>query len=75
VYISKEFGKCHPMNLVALSRTVTVATCKDEEGDNCYILCSNPKVGDVFEFEKNGFWPYDSNPEPNRYGRERDEVY
>ena len=75
VYISKELGDCYPLDLITSGRSMIVATCKDEEGDDCYILCSAAKIGDVFEFDKNGFWPYVSNPKPNRYGRERDEVY
>ena len=51
----------------------TVATCKDEEGDECFILCKHPKLGQVVEFEKEGFYPYDNNPEPNRWGRNYDD--
>jgi hypothetical protein len=74
VYICNELGPMNFMNIISGSRSCNVATCKDEDGDNCYIYCKNPKVGDVLEFNKIGFHPYVSNPEPNYYGRERDDY-
>ena len=71
VYISKKIGPSKPMHLVPMATTYNVATCKDEDGDLCYVLCSQNDVTDVIEFDKLGFMPYDRNPELNRFGRNR----
>ena len=73
VYISKEIGRSRPFDFMFGNNESTVATCKDEEGDECFILCKHPKLGQVVEFEKEGFYPYDNNPEPNRWGRNYDD--
>ena len=62
-----------PFDFMFGNNESTVATCKDEEGDECFILCKHPKLGQVVEFEKEGFYPYDNNPEPNRWGRNYDD--
>lgn len=72
VYICNEIGPMHPMDIISQSRTLMVATCKDEEDAECYILCRDKKVGDELEFEKLGFSPYGMEPELNYYGRNRD---
>ena len=74
VYISKEYGKRRPIDLICADKDANVATCTDEDGDNCYIMCQNPKEGEIFEFDKKGFFPYANNPEPNRFGQNRNEV-
>lgn len=72
VYICTQIGPMSWMDIISTSGKYTAATCKDEEGDECYILCENPKVGDVIEFDKLGFEPYGYNPDTNRYGRYND---
>lgn len=72
VYIAKSLGPCKPWFLVAISSGMNVATCKDEEGDDCYILCEKATIGETIEFDKIGFMPYDKNPELNRFGANRD---
>lgn len=70
VYISKEIGPMIGMHLVMFGKSYIVATCKDEEGDDCYILCNNShKVGDIIEFNKKGFMPYAKVPDLNPWGR------
>ena len=73
VYISKEIGRSRPFDFMFGNNESTVATCKDEEGDECFILCKHPKLGQVVEFKKEGLYPYDNNPEPNRWGRNYDD--
>lgn len=75
VYICNELGPMSWINLISDTGLITVATCKDEEGDECFILCDNPQIGDVVNFEKLGFAPYYQNPEPNRWGRDYDEDW
>ena len=60
VYISKEIGRSRPFDFMFGNNESTVATCKDEEGDECFILCKHPKLGQVVEFEKEGFYPYET---------------
>ena len=71
VYVSKDVGPSRWAYLVSLGNTHTVATCIDEEGDECYILCESPKLGDKLQFQKLGFSPYCRNPKPNKFGRNR----
>lgn len=39
VYISKEIGRSYPLDFMFGNNESTVATCKDEEGDECFICC------------------------------------
>lgn len=73
VYIAKSIGRLQGLEIIITGREATVATCVDEENDKCFIFCKNPRVGDIVEFDKEGFAPYTSNPIPNRWGR--NEMY
>lgn len=72
IYIAKNLGRMEWLDIIHLESGL-VATCIDEQNDKCFIFCENPSVGDIVEFDKEGFAPYTSNPIPNRWGR--NEMY
>ncbi len=77
VYIDKSLGKIAGGKILFLGtgdRGGNVATCKNEEGKEFYVFLINPKIGDTVEFDVDGFWPYDNDPEPNKWGRLKDDI-
>lgn len=80
VYIDKALGRLGYFEILFRlssgygTQRCNVATCKDDDGNEYYVLCEQPQIGTFVSFDNEGFSPFTTNPKPNRYGRNRDDI-